>query len=88
MYQALHCEVTRLHSELSHQSGLIKKLRPLISETRQGGSHTPTQKENAEIVGLLLNMCYMGLCNDNSIFWIFGQCKETFNKLNQSDIRI
>ncbi|XP_026227772.1 5-azacytidine-induced protein 2 isoform X2 [Anabas testudineus] len=35
MYQALHCEVTRLHSELSHQSGLIKKLRPLISETRQ-----------------------------------------------------
>ncbi|KAM3613857.1 uncharacterized protein V6R79_005990 [Siganus canaliculatus] len=34
-YEALRCEVTRLHSELKHQSGLIKKLRPLISESRQ-----------------------------------------------------
>nr|XP_020452537.1 5-azacytidine-induced protein 2 [Monopterus albus] len=35
MYQALLCEVTRLHSELKHQKGLIRKLGPLISETRQ-----------------------------------------------------
>lgn len=34
-YEALCCEVTRLHSELKHQTGLIRKLRPLISETRQ-----------------------------------------------------
>ncbi|XP_028984314.1 5-azacytidine-induced protein 2 isoform X2 [Betta splendens] len=34
-YQALQCEVTRLHSELKHQTGLIRKLQPLISETRQ-----------------------------------------------------
>ncbi|XP_018540417.1 5-azacytidine-induced protein 2 isoform X2 [Lates calcarifer] len=35
MCQALRCEVTHLHSELKHQTGLIRKLRPLISETRQ-----------------------------------------------------
>ncbi|XP_028436184.1 5-azacytidine-induced protein 2 isoform X2 [Perca flavescens] len=34
-YESLRCEVTRLHSELKHQTGLIRKLRPLISETRQ-----------------------------------------------------
>ncbi|KAM6995425.1 5-azacytidine-induced protein 2 isoform 2-T2 [Tautogolabrus adspersus] len=34
-YEALCSEVTRLHSELKHQTGLIRKLRPLISETRQ-----------------------------------------------------
>lgn len=38
-YQALQCEVTRLHSELKHQTGLIRKLQPLISETRQGEAH-------------------------------------------------
>ncbi|KAK5862617.1 hypothetical protein PBY51_017990 [Eleginops maclovinus] len=35
-YQALCCEVTRLHSELKHQTGLIRKLRPLLGETKQG----------------------------------------------------
>ncbi|XP_060907014.1 5-azacytidine-induced protein 2 isoform X2 [Labrus mixtus] len=34
-YEALCSEVTHLHSELKHQTGLIRKLRPLISETRQ-----------------------------------------------------
>ncbi|XP_041649305.1 5-azacytidine-induced protein 2 isoform X2 [Cheilinus undulatus] len=34
-YSALCSEVTRLHSELKHQTGLIRKLRPLISESRQ-----------------------------------------------------
>ncbi|XP_077382828.1 5-azacytidine-induced protein 2 isoform X2 [Festucalex cinctus] len=34
-YVTLHSEVTRLHSELRHQRGLIRKLRPLISETRR-----------------------------------------------------
>ncbi|KAF3691672.1 5-azacytidine-induced protein 2 [Channa argus] len=43
MYQALRCEVTRLHSELKHQTGLIRKLRPLISETRQAASAVPVQ---------------------------------------------
>ncbi|XP_074508579.1 5-azacytidine-induced protein 2 [Sebastes fasciatus] len=37
-YEALSCEVTRLHSELKHQTGLIRKLRPLVSETRQASS--------------------------------------------------
>lgn len=39
-YEALCCEVTHLHSELKHQAGLIRRLRPLISETRQGETHT------------------------------------------------
>lgn len=39
-YEALCCEVTRLHSELKHQTGLIRKLRPLISETRLGKAHS------------------------------------------------
>lgn len=43
MYQALRCEVTHLHSELKHQTGLIRKLRPLISETRQAASAVPVQ---------------------------------------------
>ncbi|XP_071324874.1 5-azacytidine-induced protein 2 isoform X1 [Trachinotus anak] len=43
MCQALRCEVTRLHSELKHQTGLIRKLRPLISETRQAASTVPIQ---------------------------------------------
>lgn len=38
-YKALCSEVGRLHSELKHQTGLIRKLRPLISETRQGEAH-------------------------------------------------
>ncbi|XP_042345631.1 5-azacytidine-induced protein 2 isoform X2 [Plectropomus leopardus] len=42
-YEALCCEVTRLHSELKHQTGLIRKLRPLISETRQAASTVPVQ---------------------------------------------
>ncbi|XP_077430961.1 5-azacytidine-induced protein 2 isoform X2 [Vanacampus margaritifer] len=32
-YATLHSEITRLHSELRHQRGLIRKLRPLINET-------------------------------------------------------
>ncbi|GLD67468.1 5-azacytidine-induced protein 2 isoform X2 [Lates japonicus] len=43
MCQALRCEVTRLHSELKHQTGLIRKLRPLINETRQAASTVPIQ---------------------------------------------
>ncbi|KAG7240798.1 hypothetical protein INR49_026376 [Caranx melampygus] len=43
MCQALRCEVTRLHSELKHQTGLIRRLRPLISETRQAASTVPIQ---------------------------------------------
>lgn len=35
-YEALCCKVTLLHSELKHQAGLIRKLRPLFNETRQG----------------------------------------------------
>ncbi|KAI3360823.1 hypothetical protein L3Q82_013046 [Scortum barcoo] len=42
-YKALCCEVTRLHSELKHQAGLIRKLRPLIGETRQAASKVPIQ---------------------------------------------
>nr|XP_057909160.1 5-azacytidine-induced protein 2 [Doryrhamphus excisus] len=34
-YEALCSEISRLHSGLRHQTGLIRKLRPLISETRQ-----------------------------------------------------
>ncbi|XP_074540348.1 5-azacytidine-induced protein 2 isoform X1 [Halichoeres trimaculatus] len=34
-YEALCSEVTRLHSELKHQTDLIRKLRPLVSESRQ-----------------------------------------------------
>ncbi|XP_023263258.1 5-azacytidine-induced protein 2 isoform X1 [Seriola lalandi dorsalis] len=43
MCQALRGEVTRLHSELKHQTGLIRKLRPLIGETRQAASTVPIQ---------------------------------------------
>nr|XP_046254990.1 5-azacytidine-induced protein 2 isoform X3 [Scatophagus argus] len=46
-YEALCCEVTRLHSELKHQTGLIRKLRPLISETRQD-SGDPLMKSSRE----------------------------------------
>ncbi|XP_029958506.1 5-azacytidine-induced protein 2 isoform X2 [Salarias fasciatus] len=42
-YQSLCCEVNRLHSELKHQTGLIRKLRPLINETRQAASTVPIQ---------------------------------------------
>ncbi|XP_062278875.1 5-azacytidine-induced protein 2 [Scomber scombrus] len=42
-YDALCSEVTRLHSELKHQTGLIRKLRPLTSETRQAASTVPIQ---------------------------------------------
>lgn len=35
-YEALCCKVTLLHSELKHQAGLIRRLRPLFNETRQG----------------------------------------------------
>ncbi|XP_034409206.1 5-azacytidine-induced protein 2 isoform X5 [Cyclopterus lumpus] len=42
-YEALCCEVTRLHSEMKNQTGLIRKLRPLISETRQAASTVPVQ---------------------------------------------
>ncbi|KAM6935844.1 5-azacytidine-induced protein 2 isoform 2-T2 [Lycodopsis pacificus] len=42
-YEALCYEVTRLHSELKHQTGLIRKLKPLISETRQAASTVPVQ---------------------------------------------
>ncbi|KAK5600295.1 hypothetical protein CRENBAI_001381 [Crenichthys baileyi] len=42
-YAGLWNEVTRLHSELKHQTSLIKKLRPLISETRQAASTVPVQ---------------------------------------------
>ncbi|XP_042278595.1 5-azacytidine-induced protein 2 [Thunnus albacares] len=42
-YEALCSEVTRLHSELKHQTGLIRKLRPLASETRQAASTVPIQ---------------------------------------------
>ncbi|CAN9513905.1 unnamed protein product [Ophioblennius macclurei] len=42
-YQSLCCEVGRLHSELKHQTGLIRKLRPLINETRQAASTVPIQ---------------------------------------------
>uniref|UniRef100_A0A3B4FW52 5-azacytidine induced 2 n=1 Tax=Pundamilia nyererei TaxID=303518 RepID=A0A3B4FW52_9CICH len=42
-YKALCSEVGRLHSELKHQTGLIRKLRPLISETRQAASTVPVQ---------------------------------------------
>ncbi|XP_034731178.1 5-azacytidine-induced protein 2 isoform X2 [Etheostoma cragini] len=42
-YESLCCEVTRLHSELKHQTALIRKLRPLDSETRQAASTVPVQ---------------------------------------------
>ncbi|XP_054477700.1 5-azacytidine-induced protein 2 isoform X2 [Anoplopoma fimbria] len=32
-YEALCCEVTRLHTELKHQTGLIRKLRPQAAST-------------------------------------------------------
>lgn len=35
-YEALCCEVTHLRSQLKHQTGLIRKLKPLIGEARQG----------------------------------------------------
>lgn len=58
-YKALCCEVTRLQSELKHQAGLIRKLRPLISETRQGEVHTHTQTcghaQGCAIVGVYFN---------------------------------
>uniref|UniRef100_A0A1A8RIZ1 5-azacytidine induced 2 n=1 Tax=Nothobranchius rachovii TaxID=451742 RepID=A0A1A8RIZ1_9TELE len=43
IYKALCCEVTRLHSELKHQTDLITKLRPLIGETRPAASTIPVQ---------------------------------------------
>lgn len=41
-YEALCSKVTLLHSELKHQAGLIRKLRPLLNETRQGEAQTHT----------------------------------------------
>lgn len=43
MYQAMCHEVNRMYSELKHQTGLIKKLGPLINETRQAASTVPIQ---------------------------------------------
>lgn len=42
-YEALRCEFSHLHSELKHQNGLIRKLRPFLSETRQASSTVPVQ---------------------------------------------
>ncbi|XP_037130940.1 5-azacytidine-induced protein 2 isoform X3 [Syngnathus acus] len=36
-YETLHSEIARLRSELRHQRGLIRRLRPLISDTRRAG---------------------------------------------------
>ncbi|XP_037533019.1 5-azacytidine-induced protein 2 [Nematolebias whitei] len=42
-YKAMGCEVARLQLELKHQTGLIRKLRPLIGEMRQASSTVPIQ---------------------------------------------
>ncbi|XP_040022396.1 5-azacytidine-induced protein 2 isoform X2 [Gasterosteus aculeatus] len=42
-YEALCCEVTHLRSQLKHQTGLIRKLKPLIGEARQAASTVPVQ---------------------------------------------
>ncbi|XP_056142722.1 5-azacytidine-induced protein 2 isoform X2 [Lampris incognitus] len=42
-YEALCCEITRLHSELKHQTGLVSKLRPLLNDNRQAASTFPIQ---------------------------------------------
>ncbi|TNN34890.1 hypothetical protein EYF80_054951 [Liparis tanakae] len=44
-YEALSCEVARLHGELKHQTGLIRKLRPLVGETRQGLEESQSHEE-------------------------------------------
>ncbi|XP_061144975.1 5-azacytidine-induced protein 2 isoform X1 [Syngnathus typhle] len=36
-YETLHSEIARLRSELRHQRGLIRRLGPLISDTRRAG---------------------------------------------------
>ncbi|XP_034031174.1 5-azacytidine-induced protein 2 [Thalassophryne amazonica] len=42
-YEALCCEITRVHSMLKNQTSLIRKLGPLISETRKAASTVPIQ---------------------------------------------
>ncbi|XP_061572368.1 5-azacytidine-induced protein 2 isoform X1 [Cololabis saira] len=42
-YTALCNEFTRLHSEMKQQTSLIRKLRPVINETRQAASNVPIQ---------------------------------------------
>ncbi|CAJ1061824.1 -azacytidine-induced protein 2 isoform X2 [Xyrichtys novacula] len=56
-YEALSSEVTRLHSELKHQTGLIRKLRPLISESRQGETHLHTNTDVEPRSGLHHSWC-------------------------------
>ncbi|XP_071781557.1 5-azacytidine-induced protein 2 isoform X3 [Centroberyx gerrardi] len=42
-YEGLCCEITRLHLELKHQTGLVRKLRPLLNNNRQAASTVPIQ---------------------------------------------
>ncbi|XP_011483346.1 5-azacytidine-induced protein 2 isoform X1 [Oryzias latipes] len=42
-YKDLCSEVTHLHSELKRQTGLIRKLKPLLNEARQAASTVPVQ---------------------------------------------
>ncbi|KAM3872847.1 5-azacytidine-induced protein 2 [Diretmus argenteus] len=42
-YESLCCEITRLHSELKHQTGLVRKLRPLVNDNRKAASTVPIQ---------------------------------------------
>ncbi|KAM4633022.1 5-azacytidine-induced protein 2 isoform 2-T2 [Polymixia lowei] len=42
-YEALCCEIIRLHSELKHQTGLVRKLKPLLNDNRQAASTVPIQ---------------------------------------------
>ncbi|XP_029928107.1 5-azacytidine-induced protein 2 isoform X2 [Myripristis murdjan] len=42
-YEALCFEISRLHAELKHQTGLVRKLRPLLNDNRQAASTVPIQ---------------------------------------------
>uniref|UniRef100_A0A8C4YZV0 5-azacytidine induced 2 n=2 Tax=Gadus morhua TaxID=8049 RepID=A0A8C4YZV0_GADMO len=43
MYQVLCGEISRLHAELKHQSRLVRHLRPLLNDNREGASALPIQ---------------------------------------------
>ncbi|KAG7273708.1 hypothetical protein CRUP_003536 [Coryphaenoides rupestris] len=43
MYQVLCGEISRLHTELKHQSRLVRQLRPLLNDNRPGAATVPVQ---------------------------------------------
>lgn len=60
-YKDLCSEVTHLHSELRRQTGLIRKLKPLLNEARQGEAAAQGKLQPLWSVPLFVNVFFIFL---------------------------